>query len=78
MKAKVVFKFGDKVKLLLEDGRKVQVPLQLNLAMKYGDTGEIIETNQTVRFVIDATPVDFTMVRKPDTIPTPKSEDRDA
>lgn len=77
MKAKVVFKFGDKVKLLLEDGRKIQVPMQLNRAMKYGDTGTIIETNQSVRFVLDSTPIGFTMVRTPDIIPTPKSESKE-
>lgn len=79
MRAKVIWKFGGKAKMQLEDGRILSLNEQqirsLNCAMSWGDTGELYQLpNGQVKFRIDADEVDLRPVPTPAIIQTSTDE----
>lgn len=82
MKAKVLWKFGGKVKLYLEDGRFMVLQpdevKSVNPAMRWGDYGTLTQVNDKVKFIPYAEEVDLRPIAKPDTIRTPTEEDNHA
>lgn len=83
MKAKVIWKFGGKAKLQVEDGRVMVLDQQqinaLNRAMRWGDEGQLIQMpDGKVKFRIDAEEVDLRPVPTPAIIQTPTDEKPDA
>lgn len=83
MKAKVVWKFGGKAKMQVEDGRIMLLDEQqinsLNRAMRWGDEGELYQLpDGRVKFRINAEEVDLRPIPTPAIIQTPTDENSDA
>ena len=83
MRAKVIWKFGGKAKLRVEDGRVMLLDQQqinaLNCAMRRGDEGQLFQMpDGKVKFRIDADEVDLRPVPTPAIIQTPTDEKSDA
>jgi hypothetical protein len=83
IRGKVVWRFGAKAKIQLEDGRVLFLNEQqirsLNCAMDWGDTGELYQLpNGQVKFRIDADDVDLRPVPTPAIIQTPTDENSNA
>ena len=83
MRAKVIWKFGGKAKMRLEDGRILSLNEQeirsLNCAMRWGDEGELVQLpDGKVKFRIDAIEADLRPVPTPAIIQTPTEENPNA
>lgn len=83
IKAKVIWRIGNKAKMQLEDGRVMFLNEQhinsLNRAMRWGDSGELYQLqNGQVKFRIDADEIDLRPVPTPAIIRTPTDENPNA